>query len=163
MCFTGGEILKNFYVDFSFFIYFNQFLWFLKIAVIESAYAIKRGKTPIQLSQQQIVDCSYHKYKNKDGTTGNNGCQGGYGYDSLYYAQQYPIELASRYPYVQKLQSCKYSASLGVVHVTGIYSASTTIGNYNAMRNVVWTQPLMVYIYVTSDFYSYKSGLYFDL
>lgn len=135
---------------------------FSTAAALESAYAIKYNlKNAVKsFSAQQLLDCSYYKYI-INGVIGNLGCRGGYDYLTLYYAYQYGIQQASSYnAYSGSVRSCSYSSSKVVTRVTGIYTASLAIGDYAAMKNIVLKQPLMVYMYVTSDLYSYVSGIY---
>ena len=103
------------------------------------------------------MDCSYKKYV-LNGAFGNLGCDGGYYYHTLNYVKENGIQLASTYPYAGYLQSCKYSSSKVVTKVRGIYTASYAVGDVNAMKAIVSKQPLMVYMYVTDDFYSYGKG-----
>ena len=103
------------------------------------------------------MDCSYYKYR-ISGVVGNFGCNGGYDLHTLYYVQQNGIQPASTYPYVGYLQSCKYSSANVVARGLGIFTASFAVGDVNAMKAVVSKQPLMVYMFVTNDFYSYSKG-----
>lgn len=153
--------ILNSILNFKIFLYFNIFFIItLKIAALEGAYAIKYNlkNAPKSFSAQQLLDCSYYKYS-VNGVIGNLGCNGGFDYHTLYYAKMNGIMLASDYPYVGYLKSCKYDASKVVTKSTGVYTASYSIGDVNAMKAVVSRQPLMVYMFVSSDFYSYKSGI----
>lgn len=130
-------------------------------AAVESAYAIKyklKNAVPV-FSAQQILDCSYYRYIS-NGYIGNQGCSGGNYYFSLYYVYQYGLMLESSYPYVGYTKSCAYSASKKVATISGIWTASQSVGAYNSIKSVVLRQPVQVYMYVTSDFYSYSSGIY---
>ena len=86
------------------------------------------------------------------------GCNGGYDYHTLYYATQFGIQLAADYPYTGRVGSCRYSSARVVARNYGIYTASYSIGDVNALKNIVARQPVMVYMYVMNDFYNYKSG-----
>ncbi|CAF1622737.1 unnamed protein product [Rotaria magnacalcarata] len=94
-------------------------------AAIEGTYALKIG-TRIQLSQQQLVDCSP-----------NNGCSGGY-FDATFQYIKQSGGLASEksYPYVGY--------------------GTTPNGNEEEMKRALLTYgPLAAGIYVTSDFQFY--------
>jgi C1A family cysteine protease len=58
---------------------------------IESAYWIKNG-AEIQLSEQQLVDCTV--------SYGNNGCGGGLVEYAYHYIENVPLETEAQYPYV---------------------------------------------------------------
>ena len=87
---------------------------FTVIATIESAVAIRDNiyidlnseETPIDLSEQQIVDCSDR------GNYQNNGCNYGYIDDSYQYAIDNGIVSEKVYPYinnVEKLEEFQFS------------------------------------------------------
>ncbi|CAF0736161.1 unnamed protein product [Rotaria sordida] len=74
---------------------------FATAAVLESLYAIKtNSKTVIELSPQQITDCS---------SNGNNGCSGGNFPPSIRYISGQGNKLATlaSYPYAGRKQTCK--------------------------------------------------------
>ncbi|CAF4844417.1 unnamed protein product [Rotaria socialis] len=99
--------------------------------------------TRIQLSQQQIVDCSP-----------NNGCSGGFfGATFRYIKQSGGLAYETSYPYVGTQQSC----SLESVEIGSIQGYGTTPnGNEEEMKRALSTYgPLAVGVYVTSDFQFY--------
>jgi C1A family cysteine protease len=74
---------------------------FATAAVMESLYAIKtKSQSPIDLSPQQITDCS---------SNGNNGCSGGNFPPSVRYllGQGNKIATEASYPYAGQKQTCK--------------------------------------------------------
>jgi len=133
---------------------------FAAVAAIEAAYAIKYSqKPPPQFSEQQLVDCTFKKI-DLDGAIGNYGCDGGYYRHSLSYLETAGTKLLSDYPYTGTVGECKDSASNSVVNVTGIYTSTHQIGDVEAMKAALNKGPLMAYIYVNDDFYSYATGVY---
>lgn len=70
-------------------------------------------------------------------------------------------KLLSDYPYTGTVGECKDSASNSVVNVTGIYTSTHQIGDVEAMKAALNKGPLMAYIYVNDDFYSYATGTFF--
>jgi len=70
---------------------------------ISSARAIKLGVTPVDYSEQQIVDCD---------KTGN-GCNGGLMDLAFKYVETNPLELSTDYPYTATQTACTYNKSKG--------------------------------------------------
>lgn len=69
---------------------------FSTMEAVQALYHIKHGAasspyTVINLSEQQIVDCSYGY--------GNQACNGGLMSYTMNYMNNYPIELEGTYPY----------------------------------------------------------------
>ena len=64
------------------------------MAAVESAYMIAQGYYNVDLSEQQIVDCT-SRY-------GNRGCIGGYKDRSLRYVQSNGLVSERAYPYKSK-------------------------------------------------------------
>ncbi len=111
-------------------------------AAIEGTYALKTG-TRIQLSQQQLVDCSP-----------NNGCSGGYFDVTFQYIKQNGgLESDTSYPYVGTQQSCSLtSGNIGAIKSYG----TTPSGDEEEMKRALITYgPLAAGICVTSDFQFY--------
>ncbi|CAF3466389.1 unnamed protein product [Rotaria socialis] len=109
----------------------------------EKRFLISSTGTRIQLSQQQIVDCSP-----------NNGCSGGFfGATFRYIKQSGGLAYETSYPYVGTQQSC----SLESVEIGSIQGYGTTPnGNEEEMKRALSTYgPLAVGVYVTSDFQFY--------
>ena len=76
---------------------------FATASVLESLYAIKsKSKTVVELSPQQITDCSIN---------GNSGCNGGNFPPSVRYVKGQGGRLATlaSYPYAGKKQTCRTS------------------------------------------------------
>jgi cathepsin H len=128
---------------------------------IESAFAIKynRKNAVPNLSPQQIVDCSYMRYVS-NGYVGNSGCNGGNDYFAFFYTMQNGLVSEQNYPYANTRKTCTVNRANRVTTVNGIFTASYTVGDFNAMKSIVLRQPLAVYMYVASDFYTYSSGIY---
>jgi len=68
---------------------------FAAAAAIESAYAIKH-QVHIQLSKQELVDCTQATY---DSEYRNHGCAGGYPTDAFLYAVKHGVFEEEAYPY----------------------------------------------------------------
>lgn len=68
---------------------------FAIVAALEAAQAIEEGHKPIELSEQQIIDCTF------DGSHQNFGCLGGSLGATIKYVTHKPILSAKTYPYVE--------------------------------------------------------------
>jgi len=59
------------------------------LRTIEGQLFQKKNKTLVELSQQQLLDCSWE--------FGNNGCNGGEDYNAYNYLMEYGLETSSSY------------------------------------------------------------------
>ncbi|UJR18874.1 hypothetical protein I4U23_022002 [Adineta vaga] len=118
---------------------------FAATAAIEGTYALRTGAR-IELSQQQLVDCS-----------SNRGCAGGF-YDVTfqYIKQNGGLETKESYPYVGIQQSCSsQSARTGAFQEYG----RTQNGDEESMKQALLTYgPLAAAISITSSFQFYGSS-----
>ena len=89
---------------------------FAAIATVEGRWSVKRGGQAIQLSEQQLVDCSAQ----------NDGCNGGLPSKALSFFKSYGAQDRSEYPYTGVRGGCKYKASSVVAKVTGLYNIGST-------------------------------------
>lgn len=124
---------------------------FTAIAPLEFSYCKAHGNVKVDLSEQQLVDCS----------TANSGCNGGWFTSAWSYLTAGSVT-EKLYPYVAIASKCKMTTSLTptakVASMYGYYRNNTT-----AMQTAMQTYgPLAVAIHVTSPFYNYKSGVYSD-
>lgn len=123
---------------------------FSTVAALESAYAIFKGEKGLDLSEQELVDCStsYH----------NHGCSGGlmsFAYD---YILDKGIHDGKDYKYIAKNQKCQAPTIKGTLHkLAGCRQVAKGIENVvTAARK----QPVAVAFFVQNDFMSYHSGVY---
>jgi len=81
---------------------------------VEAAYSIQKRVDPVQLSAQQILNCS---------TLNNFKCSGGFVNQALKYIQQNGIQLESDLPYTSgesgEAGECNYDPSKAKVHMSG--------------------------------------------
>ena len=127
---------------------------FATASVLESLYAIKsKSKTVVELSPQQITDCSIN---------GNSGCNGGNFPPSVRYVKGQGGRLATlaSYPYAGKKQTCRTSGldqvNLGTVDYNAIPE-----GDEKAMAQAL-AQFGPIFIGLDADsklFMFYKSGV----
>jgi len=117
---------------------------------VEGAVAIKSGKAPVSLSEQQLVDCA--------GSAGNHGCSGGL--PSLAYnwiKSNGGLCDQTSYPYTGRDGSCKKTCS-PVAKITGFTGVGKTD---QAHVDAVTKQPLSIGIDASArGFQQYKSGVF---
>jgi cathepsin H len=118
---------------------------------VESHWAISSGKL-LQLAEQQLVDCA--------GAFGNHGCNGGLPSQAFEYIKAAGgIELGVDYKYTGRDGSCKFNRTKAAAKVTG--EVNITQGAENDLFDAVTNKgPVAIAFQVTSDFQSYRSGVY---
>jgi hypothetical protein len=72
---------------------------FATIATVEGRWSVKRGGQLIQLSEQQLVDCSAQ----------NNACNGGWPPKAFTFLKVYGAQSRDEYPYNAVKGACKFS------------------------------------------------------
>ena len=116
---------------------------------LEGIYKIKKGEL-IELSTSQQLDCT--------SSYGNQGCSGGFMNNCFKYTKEKGIMRASDYPYVAKVQTCKYNASKIVFKNTGYTDVQKN--NPTQLKAAVQKQPIAVAVQASeSAFQQYKSGI----
>ncbi|CAH8491431.1 unnamed protein product [Schistosoma curassoni] len=112
---------------------------------------IKKYKKSINLSEQQLIDCSY--------SFGNHGCHGGTMDQSFNYLKKYPIESEKNYPYQGVESSCHFHLSKGIIKIKKFIDLPTK--NEKILQKAVYHYgPISVAIDASLDFAFYKSGIY---
>jgi len=123
---------------------------FTAVSAMESALAIFLGQKELNLSEQELLDCS--------GDYDNKGCWGGWSSNAYKYIKEHGVNLGNDYPYNSKAGECKKDLfdkgpyrvkghtfiPLGVEHVV------------TATRK----QPAAVSMAVIPAFMFYRSGVY---
>ena len=119
-------------------------------AALESAYSIYKGIKNLDLSEQELVDCSR--------SYGNGGCNGGWMHQAYNYILAKKVNLEYKYPYRARDQACNTSLSgKGIYGLRGYTRLSPGVAN---TINATARQPVAIAFRVQSDFQSYKSGIY---
>ena len=110
---------------------------------IESAYLL-RG-TAVNLSEQQLVDCS--------GSYGNHGCQGGWMDSAFQYVRDHGLTTTAAYPYAAVNQACKINS--------GSYKVSSFVDvpGCDNLANALNQQPISVAV-DASNWSPYRSGVF---
>lgn len=125
---------------------------FSAVATIEGAHAIKTGQL-IQLSEQQIVDCST--------SYGNEGCNGGLMTSSLRYViDNKGIDTMACYPYKAVESKCKFDPKCVGATISGMYNI--TAGSEEDLADAVANKgPVSIAIDASHmSFQFYSSGVY---
>lgn len=123
---------------------------FTTTALVESLYK-KKYNTEINLSEQELVDCSITS------TYMNYGCNGGFNPNGLNYYRLFGSHLESQYPYIGRQSTCKklYTNSYKVASVTTVKKGSLV-----ALLTALSKGPVATAYFVANDFYGYRSGIY---
>ncbi|EAR94892.1 papain family cysteine protease (macronuclear) [Tetrahymena thermophila SB210] len=125
---------------------------FSATGAIESHLALKTGKAPFNLSQQQLVDCA--------GKFDNQGCDGGLPSRAFeYIAYAGGIESSRDYPYKGKDGKCKFKPQKVVAKVQSSFNITFQDENeliYHLAKN----GPVSIAYQVTDDFENYEGGIY---
>ncbi|EER10281.1 cathepsin L, putative [Perkinsus marinus ATCC 50983] len=116
----------------------------------EGIFQIKTNKL-IQLSVQQIVDCSAF--------FGNEGCTGGFQYNSYHYIDEEGIVSESAYPYVAAAGTCKTTITRDPKDLIGWWPIKE--GDLEELLEGVAQQPVSAILNAfPADFKQYKGGIY---
>ena len=116
---------------------------FATIATVEGRWAVKRSGQQIQLSEQQLVDCSAQ----------NQGCNGGWPSKAFTFLKVYGAQARDKYPYNALRGACKFSSSDIVAKVTNIYKIAS-------VDAALASGPIPVYVQVTNSFRQYSTGVF---
>jgi cathepsin H len=123
---------------------------FSTIGAVESVWAIKTGKL-LTFAEQQLVDCA--------GGFKNMGCRGGLPSQAFQYIMWAGgIQDSQSYPYTGRDGSCKFNKAKVVATLTN--EVNITERAENEMVDAIGGRPVSVAYQVSSDFRSYKSGVY---
>jgi len=127
---------------------------FATTAALESQYMIAKAGMPVDLSEQVLVSCS-----------GCGTCSGGYTASASNFIRDVGLPLESCFKYTATNAACSnacQSWDSDTYRIVGWHIArtSTTI-TVNDIRNALYAYgPVVATMYVYSDFYSYRSGVY---
>jgi len=117
---------------------------FSAVAILES-FNLMNGKPGVNLSEQQLVDCSK--------SYGNQGCNGGFNYQGLAYVKDHGITTASSYPYTAKTGTCQQNG--GTFRISSVPSAKGCSG----IQTAVDSRPIGVSADAT-NWSRYASGIF---
>ena len=127
---------------------------FAAVGAMEARHVIRTGRD-VQLSEQQLVDCS----RGLDGA-GNQGCGGGWPANAFAYVQaQGGIDDRDAYPYEARDGPCRFSKWRVASRVRGVVNV-TEFDEDALTRAVGLSGPVAVAIQVRSDFKLYAGGVY---
>lgn len=115
---------------------------FSATAAMESAYLMKA--TAVDLSEQQLVDCS-HSY-------GNQGCNGGWMDSAFDYAIDQGLTTTDKYPYVARDQTCKIEGGSNKV------TSYVDVQGCDNLFNTLVGRPVSVAV-DASNWSPYRSGV----
>ncbi len=142
---------------------------FSAAAAKESNYLIKKGKTyaanPIDLSEQQLVDCVRSPRTDTTGSAySSRGCNGGHSYQAFDFIHKYGLYKESKYPYTASDGTCtldfRWSTEMkgtGSAPGWGRLSPSSDVG---AIKTALNKQTLSHYLRVEQPFQLYNGGVF---
>lgn len=122
---------------------------FSATAALESAIAIKTEQPPVDISEQELVDCS--------NSYGNKGCQGGYMHFAYNYILEHGINLSKDYPYNAHNNKCKSISGQGPVRMTGCVRQVPTV---DGLVDALHVGPVAVGVFADILMYLYESGVF---
>jgi len=117
-------------------------------ALVESW--LKTQGTDADVSEQQLVDCTYYFYNNL-------GCNGGWNYNNMDYLVSHKLRTESSYRYKERTQVCR-TALFGKYQVNDYGFVPTY-----SMRNLIdqlSRSPVAIGLYASDAFLSYSSGVF---
>ena len=143
-------------------------------AAAESNYLIRNGQTyatnPIDLSEQQLVDCVRSPRTRVDGTPmTSDGCDGGHSWEAMEFIYKYGIYPESKYPYTATDGTCKLDFLLTKElkgNTAGSGATSPGWGRLSpssdpeAIKTALHDQTLSHYIRVEEPFQLYNGGVF---
>lgn len=140
---------------------------FSAVGLLEALYA-QKFKASINLSEQEVIDCSSSGQSNN-----NSGCGGGLINNALYYFQNKGVHLETAYPYSASFGTCRNLPATSAAATAALANSTSTtaaikvtnireVGNQSLLSLLAALQvsPVSVAIYVTNELYAYKSGLF---
>lgn len=121
--------------------------WAFGATAAHESYQIqmKKADLTIDLSEQQLVDCS--------GDYGNHGCNGGLASRALEWVRENGQTIQSAYPYKAVNQDC--SISSGSYKIAGV----ATITGCDVLESKLRHRPMAVRVDAT-NWHLYKSGIF---
>lgn len=123
---------------------------FSATAALESAISIAKKEEPLDISEQELVDCSK--------TYGNEGCNGGLMHWAFNYIADNNINVQKDYPYKGRGAACQTDKiGKGKVTLSGCVRAEPSVGG---LVNALAVQPVSVAFYVSTPFMFYRGGVY---
>ncbi|CDW78348.1 UNKNOWN [Stylonychia lemnae] len=123
---------------------------FSSLAALESIYKIKKGGNLLDLSEQQLIDCTT--------VYGNFGCNGGNMNSNFQYLRYYKIQNETTYPYATRKNACVYQPKFGLFNVKTFVNVA--FNDPAAHLAAVALQPLSIGLAASNSvFQLYKSGI----
>ena len=133
---------------------------------MESRYLIEKGETvadnPINLSEQQIVDCARSPRRDVSNNPYDSaGCSGGWSSEAMEYIRQHNVTYESSYPYTASNGRCRQNVGRSAVTLAGpdpgwrYYSG----GNATLIKSLIAVSPVVNYLRVENGFQLYNGGV----
>jgi len=117
---------------------------FSTVSAVEAYFAVVKGQKGLDLSEQQVVDCS----KN-----GNQGCNGGWPNVALSWVAKNGLTTTAAYPYTARDGTCK--TSTGAYKINGPHKVSASQAS---LQSAIDQRPVSVCV-DASNWSGYRSGI----
>ena len=122
---------------------------FAAVSDLESTFLMKGYAGPLDLSEQQLIDCS--------GTLGNYGCNGGWAANAMAYMTKSALTTESLYPYLGSSKKC--GAKLGSFAIKSA-KAYNKNDNCDVLVDLLRARPITVGVAADPLFWKYyKKGV----
>jgi len=123
---------------------------FSTTGALEGSNQIASGQL-VSLSEQQLVDCD---------TDSNQGCLGGWPYDSMDFVSSVGSCQESSYPYDGYQKTCR-SAACTLALPAGAVAGYMNVGQTeSALMSAVMQRPVSITVYAEGDFQHYSAGVF---
>jgi hypothetical protein len=142
---------------------------FSAIAAVESNYLIRNGRkfstTPIDLSEQQLVDCVNSGRTDTSGSAyGSNGCDGGRSPEAFDFMTKYGVYRESDYPYTATEGKCTLDFArrreMKLRKPNPGWGRLSPSSDHAAIQTALSTQTLSHYLRVEAPFQLYNGGIF---
>jgi C1A family cysteine protease len=117
---------------------------FSAVGAVESLYAISKSTTPVQFSEQQVVDCD----------TSSAGCEGCWMDNAFEYLIEAGVIKETDYPYVGYDENCEAAGKPIFYHFSGYKDVASS--DCSALLDALQKQPISVA--VDAENWSYYGG-----
>ena len=124
--------------------------WAFAVAAQLESYNIMFNDTTYDLSEQQLVDCSYWWY-------GNYGCQGGLNTTTWSYIYDRGITFEEDYPYNESQGFCKFWKT-DRIYVNNVWVIPQN--EFSTLIDALTYAPVTIAFYAPDDLFDYTGGVF---
>nr|A1KXI0.1 RecName: Full=Cysteine protease; AltName: Allergen=Blo t 1; Flags: Precursor [Blomia tropicalis]AAQ24541.1 Blo t 1 allergen [Blomia tropicalis] len=122
---------------------------FAAAGVAESLYSIQKQQS-IELSEQELVDCTYNRY---DSSYQCNGCGSGYSTEAFKYMIRTGLVEEENYPYNMRTQWCNPDVEGQRYHVSGYQQLRYQSSDEDVMYTIQQHGPVVIYMHGSNNYF----------